>query len=126
VGCGSGSALVPYEGVVTLNGKPLAEATVVLHPVTAAGPGPFSGTTDAEGKFSLGPAGNTDERGVLPEKYRLSISTLKTAPMEGGDDSAKPQVLAPELVPDEYRTGDMRVEVPADGTTSAKFDITGR
>jgi hypothetical protein len=104
----------------------LPEATVLLHPVTAAGPGPFSGTTDVGGKFSLGPSGNSDAKGAVPGEYRLSISTAKYAPMAGGDDSAKPQILAPERVPDDYRLGNMRYEVPAEGTTSANFDIQSR
>jgi hypothetical protein len=112
--------------VVTLNGQPLADATVTLLPLTANGPGPFSGTTDSAGKFSLGLPGQTDQLGVVPGKYRLTISTLKTAPMEVADDSAKPQILAPERVPEEYRTGDMRVEVPPEGTSSANFDMTGQ
>ena len=125
-GCGSGSATVPYEGVVTLNGEPLADAMVTLLPLTATDPGPFSGTTDTSGKFSLGPTASPNQRGVVPNKYRLMISTLKVAPMEGGDDSARPKVLAPERVPEEYRTGNMRFEVTAEGTTAANFDISGR
>jgi hypothetical protein len=124
-GCGGDGANVPYEGVVTLNGKPLADANVALLPLTATGAGPFTGTTGSDGKFSLGLAGGADRSGVAPGEYRLTISTLKVAPMEGGDDSAKPQVLAPELVPEEYRTGNMRVDVPAEGTTTATFDIIG-
>lgn len=125
LGCGSGDALVPVEGTVTLNGQPLAEANVVLHPVTATGPGPFAGTTGADGKFSLGPSGSADQKGVAPDTYRLTISTLKLAPTTGGDDDI-PQVLAKEVVPGDYRSGNMRFEVPAGGTTSANFDLTGR
>jgi hypothetical protein len=126
IGCGAGSNSVPYEGTLTLNGQPLADAAVSLQPLTATGAGPFVGTTDSAGKFFLGPPGKPDERGVIPGKYRLTISTQKVAPNESGDDSAKPQILVPERVPDQYRTGDMRVEVPAEGSTAAKFDIMGR
>ena len=126
LGCGSGNGLVPFAGDVTLDGNPLPEATVVLGPITAVAAGPFMGTTDAEGKFQLSPAGQTDILGAVPGEYRLSISTLKTAPAASGDDGAKPQILAPELVPDEYRLGNMRFEVPAAGTTEAFFDITSQ
>jgi hypothetical protein len=125
-GCGADSSFVPYEGTVTLDGQPLPEAAVSLQPLTATGVGPFVGVTDSAGKFSLGPPGNLDEKGVVPGTYRLVISTLKIAPSQSMDDSAKPQILVPERVPDQYRTGDMRIEVPADGSTAANFDIVGR
>jgi hypothetical protein len=122
-GCGTRESLVPVEGVVTLDGKPLSEATVVLNPMTATAPGPFSGTTDAEGRFTLSPTGSPGTSGAVPGAYRLYISTAKYAPVEGADDSAKPKILAPERVPDEYRLGNMQFEVPADGTTTANFNI---
>lgn len=123
MGCGASSNSVPVEGVVTLNGKPLPEATVVLHPVTAAGAGPFSGITDSAGKFSLSPSGRSDAPGAVVGTYRLSISTLKLAPTDGSD-TAIAKVLTKELVPDEYRLGNMRFDVPIGGTLEANFDIT--
>ena len=121
-GCRPTSNLVPVEGIITLGGTPLADATIVLHPVTAAGAGPYSGTTNAAGKFSLAPSGSPGLSGAEVGTYRLTISTLKLAPTDGGDD-AKQQILAEERVPDEYRVGDMRFEVPAGGTDQANFDI---
>lgn len=125
-GCGSGDGLVPVEGAVTLDGKPLAEATVVLSPTKATDPGPFSGTTNAEGKFSLSPSDRADESGAMPGEYQIFISTLKVEPSEVADDTAVPKVLAPELVPEEYRQGNMRFEVPAGGTTAAIFELGSR
>lgn len=123
LGCGAADGLVPVEGVITLNTKPLADATIVIHPITAKGPGPFTGTTNVEGKFSLSPSSHPDQVGAIPGKYRLLISTLKVAPTAVADDTAKPEILAPELVPDEYRVGNMRFEVPPDGTLEAKFEL---
>ena len=125
-GCGSSNGLVPVEGVVTLDGQPLADATVVLHPDTAAGAGPFTATTSDDGKFVLAPAGNSGAPGAVPGSYRLTITTLRLAPSETGRDDEPQKVLAPELVPDEYRLGTMRFEVPEDGTTAANFDIRSR
>ncbi len=51
-GCGPGGPqLAPVEGVVTLDGTPLEGATVLFHP--AEGGKPATGTTDAQGKFTL-------------------------------------------------------------------------
>lgn len=125
LGCSGSSSLVQVEGVVTLGGQPLPEATVVLSPVTAAGPGPFVGTTDAQGRFSLSPSAEPDWAGAAPGTYRLTISTIKVEPTEGGDE-AVPKVLVPERVPPAYRTGNIRFEVPEEGTTSANFDLGAR
>jgi hypothetical protein len=53
-GCDRGGLnLAPVEGVVTYNGAPLADAGVLFSPnLPEMGP-PASGTTDAEGRFSL-------------------------------------------------------------------------
>ena len=44
-------------GKVTLNNKPLADASVVFSPARGNGPGPFVATTNTEGRFALGPVG---------------------------------------------------------------------
>jgi hypothetical protein len=125
LGCGSKDGAVPVSGVVMLEGQPLADANVVLHPVTAAGPGPFVGTTDAAGKFSLGPSAGPAGGGAVPGEYRLTISTLKTEPGPEGRDDAVPKVLIPERVPDNYSRGNMRFIVPEAGNTDVKLDVSG-
>jgi hypothetical protein len=125
LGCGSKDGAVPVSGVVMLEGQPLADANVVLHPVTAVGPGPFVATTDATGKFSLGPSAGPAGSGAVPGEYRLTISTLKTEPGPEGRDDAVPKVLTPERVPDNYSRGNMRFIVPEAGNTDVKLDVSG-
>lgn len=51
-GCGSdGLQLTPVDGVVMLDGKPLAGASILFQP--EAGGRPATGLTDAQGKFVL-------------------------------------------------------------------------
>jgi hypothetical protein len=124
LGCGSKDGLAPVSGVLMLEGQPLADANVVLHPVKAKGAGPFVATTDSVGKFALGPAAGPAGSGAVPGEYRLTITTLKTVPV-GEGDAAVPKVVTPERVPDNYSHGNMRFVVPDGGNTEVKIDVSG-
>src|SRR6187200_2672144 len=78
-GCKQKSNLVPVEGKVSLNGKSLANATVMLSPARGNGPGPFVGLTNSQGQFSLGPVGK-DGGGAAVDSYMLMITTVKPDP----------------------------------------------
>lgn len=118
VGC-SGSSIVPVEGKVTLDGKPLAEASIVLGQLRATSPGPFVGTTDAEGHFALGTSENAGG-GVAPGEYRLMITTVK---MTGGGMEFDPPPTQKEVVPVQFRDGSQFFTVPPGGKTDANFDL---
>src|SRR5438105_558805 len=83
VACGSGDEtrsfkLVPVSGTVTLNGKPLAGATVVFAPEAANKPStPGSDTTGPEGNYKLM---YRNRSGVAPGKYKVTVAMpLKTS-----------------------------------------------
>jgi hypothetical protein len=119
-GCGGdGAESVPFTGTVTLKGSPLPNATVSLLQSRATDPGPFIGTTDSEGRFSLGPAGDGGS-GVAPGTYRLTITTVKPNP--SGDEMAPPPAQK-EIVPQEYADGSIRVDVPEGGVKDQKFEL---
>jgi hypothetical protein len=118
VGC-NGAGAVPVEGRVSLNGQPLANASVMLSPTTASGPGPFVGTTDAEGKFVLGPAGK-EGGGAAPGEYTVLITTVKSEPREDA-----PLPTQREVVPAGWRNGSERFTIPAEGTKEANFEMKG-
>ena len=68
-GCGpSRPALLPAEGLVTLDGKPLADAAVAFQP--KAGGRPASARTDASGRFKVGTY--TPRDGALPGEHTHS------------------------------------------------------
>jgi len=74
-GCGKpvDPSLVPVSGTVTVDGQPLANATVTFIPKDGT-PG-FGGTgkTDVTGKYTL--AGSRDNvPGIPPGEYRVAIS----------------------------------------------------
>jgi hypothetical protein len=72
-GCNTELALQPAEGLVTLDGEPVADAAVLFQPLNSDGP-PSHGTTDEAGKFSL----TTNNRpGVKVGKYRVAVSKVE-------------------------------------------------
>ncbi len=68
-GCG-GSKLVPVEGVVNLDGKPLEGATVVFLPDGVPGR-PAQGLTAGNGRFRLSTA---SEPGAAPGDYKVLVT----------------------------------------------------
>jgi hypothetical protein len=118
-GCGGGT--VPVEGRVTLDGQPLANATVVLSPVRGTGPGPFTGKTDADGRFKLEDTDN--QGGPVPGEYVLMIATVISPP---NADEMTPPPTQKEVVPAEWRNGSQRYTVPEGGTTEANFAMKSR
>lgn len=120
-GC-SGGSTVPVEGIVTLDGKPLTDASVTLSQMRASDPGPFFGTTDADGHFALG-TGEDPGSGAAPGQYRLMITTVK---QEGGGMEDSPPPTKKEVVPAQFHNGSQTFEVPAGGTLEANFDMKSR
>jgi hypothetical protein len=122
VGCKPSAGLASVEGKVALDGKPLANATVLLSPTRGDGPGPFVGTANSEGRFSIGPVGN-EGAGVAPDTYIVVITTLKPDPKS--PDGAPPPGQK-EVVPLKYRDGSERLIVPVGGKKDADFNLKTR
>jgi hypothetical protein len=131
-GCGRGGNLprtVPARGTVTLDGKPIEAAQVVLVPDPEV-PGAYGGfgASDASGSFSLRAFDAKD--GVIPGNYKVQISkTLQTklegpAPstLDGGDN-----VVYEFGVPGRYtgvETSGLKCTIPDNGITDLKFELT--
>jgi hypothetical protein len=118
-GCTGLGGTVPVEGKVTLDKKPLANATVMFAPTKANSPGPFVGTTDDQGQFKLGLL-DTSRAGAAVGGYNVIIATVKSDPNENSIQAKK------EIVPAEYRNGSKKYEVPPGGTKEANFDMKSR
>jgi len=124
VGCGGGKT-ASVSGRVTLDGKPLAGATVNFLPDSKEKePGPGSSAkTDANGNFTL-QLQNGKGDGAVIGKHKVAITAFE------GDDqppssSPKDQFFRKSLVPDRYN-GDkteLWFEVPAGGTSEANFEL---
>ena len=95
-GCGdSGPVVVPVEGTVTLNGKPLANKSLMFMPIDGTsghGAGGFSG---ADGKYTLKavvPGAIKDFPGIPAGRYRVIVFepliAINAKVEENGDEPA--------------------------------------
>ncbi|MCA9047644.1 MAG: carboxypeptidase regulatory-like domain-containing protein [Planctomycetaceae bacterium] len=94
-GCGSsGPEIASVEGTVTLDGQPLANASVVFVP---EGGRPAGASTDAQGKYVLN--FSEDRQGAIPGKNVVRISTARG---ETTDDNGQMVPGSPETIPAKY------------------------
>jgi hypothetical protein len=129
-GCGPDTShlpkTVPAEGVVTLDGKPVDGAQVVLVPAADGAHGAF-GTTDANGKFAL--RAFEQKEGAVPGSYKVQVSKtvevrLKGPPVDGGDP-----VRFDYAVPAKYtgaQTSGLTVTVPDSGIRDIKLELASK
>lgn len=117
-GCGGPDPnLGQVQGVVTLDGQPLADATVIL----VQGQGrPAAGVTDAEGRYQVSLTGS--RQGTAPGVNKVQIITER-GPSETAD--GKPIPPSPERLPSRYHAEtELAVEVKAGELTEANFELT--
>src|SRR4051812_26010597 len=76
-GCNSRPAVAPVSGVVTLDGKPLANAYIAFQPMSGAGEKHLAagsyGNTDASGAYSLRLM-DSDQSGATVGTHRVEIN----------------------------------------------------
>jgi hypothetical protein len=130
-GCGRGRPTThPVSGIVTLDGKPLQGAGVMLMP--EAGGRPAVGTTNQRGEFTLTTFDPND--GALPGKHAVTVVLKKTTSgvMTGPDGLSGP--IAPGgikeqwIVPKKYadpKTSGLSAEVRP-GMEPLKLDLRSR
>jgi hypothetical protein len=112
-GCGGsdGPELIDVSGVVTMDGSPLANASVGFLPLGegVGGTSPSYALTDEDGHYVLQYSLSRD--GALPGKYKVQISSHQVA-----DPDASPPVEAQaEVVPIQYnRETTLEIDVPSD------------
>jgi hypothetical protein len=122
-GCGNKEGpFAPVSGVVLLNGKPLADASVSFTPVvtekTSYGPGSHA-ITDAQGRFTL-KVSSANGTGALVGRHTVRISLADTPKGDPGGSH-----LTKELLPARYNSkSELTFEVPSDGTWDARFELT--
>jgi hypothetical protein len=124
-GCG-GERIVPVSGKVTLDGQPLAKATVSFQPVAKPGSlnaGPASSAkTDTQGHYKL--KGIAGQDGALVGEHRVMISLQMNDP--NGDDRRRggpPQI---DKVPARYnKDTELKFQVTA-ATDKADFELLSK
>lgn len=145
VGCGTSDPDVNYvEGVVTMGGNPLPDATVIFSPVAGSEGRPATGKTDAAGVYKLTDLQATAVgAGAAIGEYQVSINKSSGVEIGAGlgegevaDDAAEDQGagMAPDkviglksLVPDKYTrpdTSGLTATVKAGRNEGVNFDLT--
>jgi hypothetical protein len=112
--------VVPVSGQVTLDGQPLAGATVTFQPIRSPADekvvsGGSVGYTDSAGRFELRLI-DPDVPGAAIGKHTVTITTATTS----SDDAARPQG---ERVPASWRDASKTFEVPPQGTKAADLAL---
>lgn len=128
-GCGNNQlSYAPVEGVVTIDGKPIAKAQVVLScdNVTIDGALPTSrGATDDAGHFKLVSI-TPDKRvidGAVVGEHRVSILTK----LEDQNARGQTVVVRQELLDDGYTAGEkLTLSVPSGGNRDVRFDLESK
>jgi hypothetical protein len=100
----AGPKLVPVSGAVSLNGKPVAGATVTFVPAGDTKGFGSKGKTDVDGKYSL--TGNRGGAGAVPGNYKVTISK-RVMPDGSEPDEDVPVMESParETLPSKYSMG---------------------
>ncbi len=121
LGCGpSGPPLARIEGTVTLDDEPLEGAAVEFMSLTPGGSGSFSiEKTDENGRFEMGYS--VDRDGVLPGKYKVSISTFDQIMQENGRTKN-----IPERVPRKYNLETELEREVDEGKHDMLFDLRSK
>ncbi|HUY87995.1 MAG TPA: carboxypeptidase-like regulatory domain-containing protein [Pirellulales bacterium] len=98
VGCNSappGLKTEEVEGLITLDGEPVADATVTFTPVMEGVGAMATGMTDAAGKYRLTAlkAGYSPQAGsgTLPGEYNVGVLKVKLPDIPTSTEAAKPQ-----------------------------------
>ncbi|QDT55176.1 hypothetical protein Pan44_32180 [Caulifigura coniformis] len=126
-GCGGSErpALVEVTGTVTLDGRPLEGAQVVLKPIKVDDPKfqrPARATTDAQGKFT--PNAYGDAKGLPPGTYGVGVSKREVVGKLPDNFNTENPALTPAnfrlLVPKPYEspdTSNLEIEIAPGGIT---------
>jgi hypothetical protein len=132
VGCGSkGGHLprtVPAKGIVTLDGKPVEGAQVVLVPAAEGATGAY-GATDASGRFSL--RAYEEKEGAIPGDYKVQVSKtveVKLTGAKGSLDGGDP-VRFDHGVPGKYtgaKTSGLTVTIPDSGINDIQLTLSSK
>ena len=114
-GCGGKFSVAPVSGTITLNGQPLADATVTFTPAQAVGSEvpTSSGRTDTSGKYSLTLIAD-DSPGALIGKHTVRIAKN----VESESDITTPAERAKAVLPQH----DFSFEVKS-GSNTADFKL---
>lgn len=122
-GCGGSDApeLGSVSGLVTLDGKPLADAQIRFQPTSGRS---SEAVTDENGNYTL--RYTAEENGALPGEHQVFITTAtegKAMPAEGNDEGEWVEGRE-ELLPEKYHAKSELKETVTAGNNTINFELT--
>jgi hypothetical protein len=136
-GCGERLPVVPVSGTITLDGQPLAGASIITQPVATDSPNPGPGSTGAteeQGHFVLEVV-QPAMKGAIIGKHRVMISPAnrqrsgsRKRSADGTheysiDDPNSNRAETASNWPARFTDGSLTMEVPPGGTDKLNFDL---
>ncbi len=125
-GCESGPQLpktVPAEGVVTLDGQPVSDVTIIF--IAEVGTYNATAVTDAQGKFAL--KAFPEKSGAVPGKYKVEMT--KTIVEKATPKKDEPNVNLKFGLPKKYAnisTSGLAKEITEAGDKDIKFELSSK
>jgi hypothetical protein len=106
VGCGGQFQVVPVSGTVTLDGKPLEDATVTFTPVKGGEDSPIStGRTDKNGKYNLSVVADESSGAVVGQHtVGIAVNIIASSDIMTPEERAKAE-LPPHSFTFEVKSG---------------------
>jgi hypothetical protein len=137
LGCGSKPSVAVVAGTVTVDGAPLAGATITTQPISVnsqnPGPGSF-GHTDNQGHFELELVKPAIKGAVIGE-HRVMVSPASSgasssAPTKSADgveswsdDPHSNRAMADKKWPAHFTDGSIHLTVPPEGNADVRLDL---
>jgi hypothetical protein len=125
VGCSRTYRIAPVSGRITIDGKPLANATVQFYPMapaTAENPGPTAiGRTDEDGRYTVAPFDGSASKGAVVGKNKVII-TLNPPPADPKDMRPRHYVQIPARY---NRKSELERDVPPEGG-EVNFELSSK
>jgi len=115
----------PVTGRVTLDGSPVAKATVVFLPKTGGGAIIVQAMTDAEGEFDVHTFLDMGKRilhGMMPADYRIKIIKLESLSGQAPALVRRPRYALPKKYASE-RTSGLETTVSAEGKNELLLEL---
>jgi hypothetical protein len=109
-GCGpKGPTIIPVTGTVTLDGAPVAGASVMFKPIGEGAGNPAMGETDSQGKFRLTTQLDKPRDGALEGEHAVTVNGVRTVGATANPDGTSgdvSQVKEEWFVPRKYANPD--------------------
>lgn len=119
-GCGSSGPVLPVNGIVTLDGKPLDGAAVTFYAEPGAAATGGTALTGTDGKFVI--LGAKGQNGLAPGKYKVTVSKIR---IQKGADLSPDDPAAVGAVTDADLKNDLAPIYSDPAQTILSYSVTG-